>query len=106
MKQPVFQKEDVVYHPTYGKGKVHKQSKSLNAEMHLYAVDFSSNGSSWCQEVHLSFQPWPAPCHTRPFMQGWYVLYRKGFGYKVMNIKNPPEESVQFLQKLIDEEKQ
>ena len=86
MKKNIFELEDTVYHPLYGEGVVKKTDFSIQS----YFVRFYKGEGcydSWFEEVHLSFESWPAPVHVRPFQAGWWVAKsRAGFGGDTLQI--------------------
>lgn len=64
----VFRKGDVVYHPRYGKVSI-QETGSIDSE--VYSGEY---GVMIIHNILLSFTPWPAPCHERPFTEvGWWI---------------------------------
>lgn len=75
MSKNVFRVGDVVYHCISGKGRISKKDQSK----YPYHVEFG-DGHEWVEEKHLSFSPWPAPNHTRPIQEGWWIVFDKKVG--------------------------
>ena len=71
----VFRKGDVVYHPRFGEVTIDfvnpQDDYSYDGD---YLVKTTPNIRDWCEEEMLSFTPWPAPCHVRPFTEVGYWL--------------------------------
>lgn len=73
MSKNVFRIGDVVYHPINGKGRVSAVDESVTP----YYINFG-HGCGWSEEQSLSFSPWPAPNHTRPIQEGWWIATYEG----------------------------
>ena len=70
----VFRKGDVVFHNLHGKLTV-TEPKHWNGDVYLSTED---NILITCDTRSLSFIPWPAPCHERPFTEvGWWMAASK-----------------------------
>lgn len=59
-----FKVGDKVYHVKFGEGVVSCTDKS---EVPVYASYNNPYGQEWCSLAMVSFTPWPAPNHVRPF---------------------------------------
>lgn len=74
----VFREGDVVFHPIRGKLRV-TQTESDGC----YVRDVE-NMTLYSNNGMLSFTPWPAPCHERPFTEvGYWLAYFEECEYTV-----------------------
>lgn len=62
-----FRKDDVVYHPTGGKAKVHELYTAEQVKVQFDKHSYRENDYHCAHVMELSFEPWPAPEHERPF---------------------------------------
>lgn len=70
-----FKVDDVVYHATLGKGRVHSASAVSQYITALFSTD--CDYPQTVEVSHCSFEPWPDPVHKRPLEDGWWVVTSK-----------------------------